>query len=337
MNGTVATAAASRSLCFSRIAGTGAYLPAQRLTNAELAAQLARRGVETSDEWIVERTGIRARHFASDTEQCSDLAVAAARRALEAADCDAASIDLIIVATSTPDMVFPSTACIVQHKLGISGCPAFDVQAVCSGFVYALTVADAMIRTGAASKALVIGAEVFSRILDFDDRGTCVLFGDGAGAVLLKASDTPGLIASELHADGQHVGILCTPGGVAGGKVRGDPLLKMDGQAVFKLAVGVLEDVARSVLEKAGRSEADIDWLIPHQANIRIMQSTARKLRLSMDKVIVTVADHGNTSAASIPLALDVAVRDGRIARGDTVMLEGVGGGFTWGAVLLDF
>ena len=336
MNGTVGTAAAP-TLRFSRIAGTGAYLPAQRLTNAELAAQLALRGVETSDEWIVERTGIRARHFASENEQCSDLAVAAARRALEAADCDAASVDLIIVATSTPDMVFPSTACIVQHKLGIAGCPAFDMQAVCSGFVYALTVADAMIRTGAASKALVIGAEVFSRLLDFDDRGTCVLFGDGAGAVLLQASDTPGLIASELHADGQHVGILCTPGGVAGGKVRGDPLLKMDGQAVFKLAVGVLEDVARSVLEKAGRSEADIDWLIPHQANIRIMQSTARKLKLSMDKVIVTVGDHGNTSAASIPLALDVAVRDRRIARGDTLMLEGVGGGFTWGAVLLDF
>ena len=336
MNGT-ATTAATPAGRFSRIAGTGGYLPANRLTNAALADQLAARGVETSDDWIVERTGIRARHFAADGEQCSDLAVAAARRALEAADCDASSIDLIIVATSTPDMVFPSTACIVQQKLGIAGCPAFDVQAVCSGFVYALTVADSMIRTGAANKALVIGAEVFSRLLDFDDRGTCVLFGDGAGAVVLQASDTPGLIATELHADGRHVDILCTPGGVAGGQVRGDPLLKMDGQAVFKLAVGVLEDVARSVLAKAGRSEADIDWLIPHQANIRIMQSTARKLKLSMDKVIVTVADHGNTSAASIPLALDVAVRDRRIARGDTVMLEGVGGGFTWGAVLLDF
>ena len=263
--------------------------------------------------------------------------MAAARRALEAADCDAASIDLIIVATSTPDMVFPSTACIVQQKLGVSGCPAFDIQAVCSGFVYALTVADSMIRTGAANKALVIGSEVFSRLLDFDDRGTCVLFGDGAGAVVLQASDTPGLIASELHADGRHVDILCTPGSIAGGQVQGNPTLKMDGQAVFKLAVGVLEDVARSVLVKAGRSEADIDWLIPHQANIRIMQSTARKLKLSMEKVIVTVADHGNTSAASIPLALDVAVRDRRITRGDTVMLEGVGGGFTWGAVLLDF
>ncbi len=336
MNGT-APAAAILTARFSRIAGTGGYLPAKRLTNAALADQLATRGVETSDDWIVERTGIRARHFAAEGEQCSDLAVAAARRALEAADCDASSVDLIIVATSTPDMVFPSTACIVQQKLGVAGCPAFDVQAVCSGFVYALTVADSMIRTGAASKALVIGAEVFSRLLDFDDRGTCVLFGDGAGAVVLQASDAPGLIASELHADGRYVDILCTPGGVAGGQVRGDPLLKMDGQAVFKLAVGVLEDVARSVLAKAGRSEADIDWLIPHQANIRIMQSTARKLKLSMDKVIVTVADHGNTSAASIPLALDVAVRDRRIARGDTVMLEGVGGGFTWGAVLLDF
>ena len=336
MNGTASTAAACAGR-YSRIAGTGSYLPAQRLTNAALAEQLATRGIETSDEWIVERTGIQARHFAAPGEVCSDLAVAAARRALEAADCDASSIDLIIVATSTPDMVFPSTACIVQQKLGIHGCPAFDVQAVCSGFVYALTVADSMIRSGAAQKALVIGSEVFSRILDFNDRGTCVLFGDGAGAVVLQASDAPGLIASELHADGRHVGILCTPGHVSGGQVCGDPVLKMDGQAVFKLAVGVLEEVARSVLVKAGRSEADIDWLIPHQANIRIMQGTARKLKLSMDKVIVTVADHGNTSAASIPLALDVAVRDRRIARGDTVMLEGVGGGFTWGAVLLDF
>ena len=336
MNVTAPTAATPAGR-FSRIVGTGGHLPAKRLTNAALADQLAARGVETSDDWIVERTGIRARHFAADGEQCSDLAVAAARRALEAADCDASSIDLIIVATSTPDMVFPSTACIVQHKLGIVGCPAFDMQAVCSGFVYALAVADSMIRTGAASKALVIGAEIFSRLLDFDDRGTCVLFGDGAGAVVLQASDTPGLIASELHADGRHVDILCTPGSIAGGQVRGDPTLKMDGQAVFKLAVGVLEDVARSVLLKAGRSESDIDWLIPHQANIRIMQSTARRLKLSMDKVIVTVADHGNTSAASIPLALDVAVRDRRIVRGDTVMLEGVGGGFTWGAVLLDF
>ncbi|MEI7466468.1 MAG: beta-ketoacyl-ACP synthase III [Burkholderiales bacterium] len=336
MNGIASTAAVTSGR-FSRIAGTGGHLPGRRLTNAELADQLALRGVETSDDWIVERTGIRARHFAADGEQCSDLAVAAARQALDAADCDVGLIDLIIVATSTPDMVFPSTACIVQQKLGIAGCAAFDMQAVCSGFVYALTVADSMIRSGAANKALVIGAEVFSRLLDFNDRGTCVLFGDGAGAVVLQASDSPGLIASELHADGRYVDILCTPGSVAGGLIRGDPTLKMDGQAVFKLAVGVLEEVARSVLVKAGRNEADIDWLIPHQANIRIMQSTARKLKLSMDKVIVTVADHGNTSAASIPLALDVAVRDRRIARGDTVMLEGVGGGFTWGAVLLDY
>ena len=321
----------------TRITGTGSYLPPNRLTNQALAAQLAEQGVETSDPWIVERTGIRARHFAADGVVASDLAVEAARHALEAAGRSAADIDLIIVATSTPDMVFPSAACIVQQKLGVQGCPAFDVQAVCSGFVYALTIADSMIRTGAASKALVIGAEVFSRILDFKDRTTCVLFGDGAGAVVLEASDTPGILATELHADGRHVGILCVPGTVSGGQVLGDPLLKMDGQAVFKLAVGVLEDVARSVLAKAGKTEADIDWLVPHQANIRIMQSTAKRLKLSMDKVIVTVDQHGNTSAASIPLALDVAVRSGKVRRGDTVMLEGVGGGFTWGAVLLDF
>ncbi|HKW82113.1 MAG TPA: beta-ketoacyl-ACP synthase III [Burkholderiaceae bacterium] len=324
------------SLTYSRITGTGSYLPPNRVTNEALAAQLGRDGIETSDQWIVERTGIKARHFAAADVTSSDLAVEAAKRALAAADVDAASIDLIIVATSTPDMVFPSTACLVQQKLGVHGCAAFDVQAVCSGFVYGLTVADSMIRTGAASKALVIGAEVFSRILDFKDRTTCVLFGDGAGAVVLQASDTPGVLASELHADGRHVDILCTPGTVAGGQVLGDPLLKMDGQAVFKLAVGVLEQVARSVLAKAERSDADIDWLIPHQANIRIMQSTAKKLKLPLDKLIVTVDEHGNTSAASIPLALDDAVRGGKIQRGDTVMLEGVGGGFTWGAVLLD-
>jgi len=321
---------------YSRITGTGSHLPPKRLTNDQLAAQLAADGIETSDQWIVERTGIRARHFAEPDVGSSDLAVVAAKQALAAADVDASAIDLILVATSTPDMVFPSTACLVQQKLGIHGCPAFDVQAVCSGFVYALTVADSMIRTGAARKALVIGAEVLSRILDFKDRTTCVLFGDGAGAVVLEASDTPGILASELHADGRHVGILCVPGNVAGGQVLGDPLLKMDGQAVFKLAVGVLEDVARSVLAKAGRSAADIDWLIPHQANIRIMQGTAKKLKLPMDKLVVTVDEHGNTSAASIPLALDVAVRAGKVRRGDTVMLEGVGGGFTWGAVLLD-
>jgi 3-oxoacyl-[acyl-carrier-protein] synthase-3 len=322
---------------YSRIAGTGSFLPPNRLSNEQLVARLAADGIESSDSWIVERTGIRARHFADDDMASSDLAVQAARQALAAAECQATDIDLIIVATSTPDMVFPSTACLVQRKLGAPGGAAFDVQAVCSGFVYGLAVADSMIRTGMARKALVIGAEVFSRILDFKDRTTCVLFGDGAGAVVLEASDTPGIVASELHADGRHVEILCTPGTVSGGAILGDPLLKMDGPAVFKLAVGVLEDVARSVLVKSGRTEADIDWLIPHQANIRIMQSTAKKLKLSMDKVIVTVDEHGNTSAASIPLALDVAVRTGKVRPGDTVMLEGVGGGFTWGAVLLDF
>jgi 3-oxoacyl-[acyl-carrier-protein] synthase III len=322
---------------YSRITGTGSHLPPRRLSNADMVAMLAQREIETSDDWIVERTGIRARHFASDDVACSDLALAAAQQALQAAGRRSNEVDLIIVATSTPDMVFPSTACLVQQKLGIAGCAAFDVQAVCSGFVYALTVADAMLRTGSARCALVIGAEVFSRILDFNDRTTCVLFGDGAGAVVLEASDTPGLLATELHADGKHVGILCVPGTVSGGQVLGDPLLKMDGQAVFKLAVNVLDSVARSVLAKAGRTEADVDWLIPHQANIRIMLGTARKLKLPAEKLVATVHEHGNTSAASIPLALDVAVRDGRVKRGDTVMLEGVGGGFTWGAVLLDF
>jgi 3-oxoacyl-[acyl-carrier-protein] synthase-3 len=322
---------------YSRIAGTGSYLPPKRVTNADLAAQLALRGLETSDEWIVERTGIRARHFAEPNVPSSELGVQAARQALEAAGRKASEIDLIIVATSTPDMVFPSTATILQNKLGIAGCPAFDVQAVCSGFVYALTVADSLIRTGTAKCALVIGAEVFSRILDFEDRTTCVLFGDGAGAVVLEASDTPGILATDLHADGKHVEILCVPGGVSGGKVHGNPLLRMDGQAVFRLAVGVLEEAARAVLSKAGKTEADIDWLIPHQANIRIMMGTARKLKLPQDKVVVTVDEHGNTSAASIPLALDTAVRSGKVKKGDTLMLEGVGGGFTWGAVLLDF
>jgi len=322
---------------FSRIRGTGSYLPPDRVANADLAARLAKDGIETSDEWIVERTGIRWRHFAAPDVTSSDLALAATRRALEAADCDPQAIDLIVFATSTPDMVFPSAACILQQKLGIAGCPAFDVQAVCSGFVYALSIADSMIKTGAAARALVVGAEVFSRILDFRDRTTCVLFGDGAGAVVLEASETPGILATELHADGRHVGILCVPGNVAGGAILGDPLLKMDGPAVFKLAVGVLDSVARSVLAKAGRSERDIDWLIPHQANIRIMQSTAKKLKLAPEKLIATVDRHGNTSAASIPLALDEAVRDGRIRRGDTLMLEGVGGGFTWGAALLDY
>ncbi|MFZ2386464.1 MAG: beta-ketoacyl-ACP synthase III [Polaromonas sp.] len=322
---------------YSRITGTGSYLPPRRLTNADLAAELAIKGVETSDEWIVDRTGIRARHFAAPDVTSSDLGVEAAKRALDAAGLQAADIDLIIVATSTPDMVFPSAACILQNKLGIAGCPAFDVQAVCSGFIYALTLADAMIKTGSATKALVIGAEVFSRILDFSDRTTCVLFGDGAGAVVLEASDTPGILASDLHADGKHVGILSVPGHVSGGNVLGNPLLQMDGQAVFKLAVGVLESTARAALAKANLTEADIDWLIPHQANIRIMQSTAKKLKMPFDKVIVTVDQHGNTSAASIPLALDHAVRSGKVKKGDILMLEGVGGGFTWGAVLLKY
>ena len=321
---------------YSRITGTGSYLPPRRLTNADLVAELATRGVETSDDWIVERTGIRARHFAAPDVCASDLALEAAKNALQAAGVQAKDIDLIIVATSTPDMVFPSTACILQNKLGANGCAAFDVQAVCSGFVYALSIADSMIQTGAASKALVIGSEVFSRILDFTDRTTCVLFGDGAGAVVLEASDVPGILASDLHADGKHVGILCVPGQVSGGHILGDPLLKMDGQAVFKLAVGVLEQAARATLAKAGKTEADIDWLIPHQANIRIMNSTARKLKMSMDKVVVTVDQHGNTSAASIPLALDWAVRAGKVKPGQLLMLEGVGGGFTWGAVLLN-
>lgn len=320
---------------YSRITGTGSHLPPRRITNADLVTQLAAGGVETSDQWIVERTGICARHFAADDVQCSDMALDAARHALQAAGRDASEIDLIIVATSTPDMVFPSTACILQNKLGANGCPAFDVQAVCSGFIYGLTVADAMIRAGNARCALVVGSEIFSRLLDFRDRTTCVLFGDGAGAVVLEASEQPGILASDLHADGKHVGILCVPGHVSGGVASGDPFLKMDGQAVFKLAVGLLEKSARATLDKAGMEASALDWMVPHQANIRIMQSTARKLKLPMEKVIVTVDQHGNTSAASIPLALDHAVRSGQVKPGQTVLLEGVGGGFTWGSVLL--
>jgi len=328
---------------FSRITGTGSYLPPRRLTNADLVAELATLGVESSDEWIVERTGIQARHFAAPGVFSSDLAFEACKNALAAAGRQPQDIDLIIVATSTPDMVFPSTACILQHELaqinedaaGIAGAAAFDVQAVCTGFIYALTVADAMIRAGNATRALVVGSEIFSRLLDFKDRTTCVLFGDGAGAVVLEASETPGILATDIHANGKHVGILCVPGHVSNGNVLGDPLLKMDGQAVFKLAVGLLEDAAHAVLNKAGVKESEIDWLIPHQANIRIIQSTAKKLKLSMDKVVLTVQDHGNTSAASIPLALDTAVRAGQVKPNQTLMLEGVGGGFTWGAVLL--
>lgn len=318
---------------FARIAGVGSYLPGQAVSNDDLVL----RGIETSDEWIVSRTGIKARHLAEPGQTSSDLALEASRRALEMAGIDVGDIDLIVVATSTPDFIFPSTACLLQGKLGNRGATAFDVQAVCSGFVYALSIAEKFIRSGSHKKALVVGAEVFSRILDWNDRGTCVLFGDGAGAVVLEASDRPGILASALHADGAHHGILSVPGNVCGGQVTGDPFLRMDGQAVFKFAVRVLAEVARECCASAGVAPERVDWLIPHQANIRIIEATAKKMGLGMDKVIVTVDRHGNTSAASVPLALDAAVRDGRLQRGQKVMLEGVGGGFTWGAVLLEF
>lgn len=317
---------------YSRIIGTGSYLPAKILTNADLAGT-----VDTSDEWIQQRTGIRERHIAADHESASDLALQASRRALEMAGITADQLDLIIVATTTPDMVFPSTACILQSKLGAKNMPAFDVQAVCSGFVYALNTADLYIRSGQYENVLVVGAEVYSRILDWSDRGTCVLFGDGAGAVVLKRSDTPGILASRLHADGSHSDILSVPGQVCRGAVSGTPLLQMDGGAVFKFAVKVLEEVALETLDAAGLQKTDIDWLIPHQANIRIIQATAKKLGMTMERVVTTVDRHANTSAASVPLALDEAVRDGRIRTGHRVMLEGVGGGFTWGAVLLQW
>lgn len=314
----------------SRIIGTGGYLPAEILTNAELA-----RRVETSDEWVRARTGIRQRHIAAPQEQTSDLALAASQQALSAAGVAAADVDLIIVATTTPDMIFPSTACILQAKLGTRGGPAFDVQAVCSGFVYALATADLMVKTGAVRNALVVGAEIYSRILDWNDRGTCVLFGDGAGAVVLAPSDAPGILSSHLHADGRYRDILSVPGGVANGKIQGTPFLHMDGGAVFKFAVKVLADVAQEALAANGLTSDAIDWLIPHQANIRIMEATMKKLALPKERMVSTVADHANTSAASIPLALDIAVRDGRIRLGNHVMLAGVGGGFTWGSVLL--
>ncbi|MBV8623702.1 MAG: ketoacyl-ACP synthase III [Herbaspirillum sp.] len=323
---------------YSKIVGTGSYLPTKRVTNHELAAELAEQGIETSDEWIFTRSGISARHYAEPTQLSSDLALAAAQRALEAASMQPNDIDLIILATSTPDHLggFPSTACVVQRKLGITnGAPAMDVQAVCSGFVYAMSVADSFIKSGAHKNVLVIGAEVFSRILDFKDRTTCVLFGDGAGAIVMSASQEPGVLASKLHADGSHGHILCVPGSVNNGAVAGSAYLYMDGPAVFKLAVSVLDKVAREALGAAGVDASEIDWLIPHQANIRIMQGTAKKLGLPQEKMVVTVNEHGNTSAASIPLALDQAVRDGRVKPGHTVMMEGVGGGFTWGAVLV--
>jgi 3-oxoacyl-[acyl-carrier-protein] synthase-3 len=323
---------------YSKIIGTGSYLPPNRVTNQDLAQQLAEKGIETSDEWIVSRSGISARHYASADTQTSDLAVEASKRALEMAGMTANDIDLIIVATSTPDYfgAFPSTACVVQRKLGITNeCAAVDVQAVCTGFVYALSIADSFIKSGTHKNVLVIGAEVFSRILNFEDRTTCVLFGDGAGAIVMSASKEPGVLATKLHADGRFADILCVAGRLNNGAVDGSAFLYMDGQAVFKLAVSVLDKVANEALKLADMTSDQVDWLIPHQANIRIMQGTARKLGLSMDKMIVTVDQHGNTSAASIPLALDQGVRDGRIKPGQNLMLEGVGGGFTWGAVLV--
>ena len=323
---------------YSRVLGTGSYLPPGRVTNQELADRLAKQGIETSDEWIVARTGIHARHFAESNVTTSDLALAAAQRAIEAADIDPQAIDLIVVATSTPDFVFPSTACLLQNKLQIkNGGAAFDIQAVCSGFAYAVATVDALIRSGQHRTALIVGAETFSRILDFNDRTTCVLFGDGAGAVILQASDEPGVLSSALHADGSYAGILCTPGHVNGGVIAGSAFLHMDGQAVFKLAVNVLEKVAVEALQKADMSSDQVDWLIPHQANIRIMSHTCRKLGLPQERMVVTVGEHGNTSAASIPLALDLAVRDGRIKRGQNVLIEGVGGGFTWGASVIRY
>jgi 3-oxoacyl-[acyl-carrier-protein] synthase-3 len=318
---------------FARVIGTGSCLPGNPVSNDDLVA----RGIDTNDEWIVTRTGIRSRYLAEPGTTSSQLGLVAAQRALEMAGVAATDLDLIIVATSTPDFIFPSTACLIQGKLGNKGAAAFDVQAVCSGFAYALGIADKFIRSGSHKKALVIGAEVFSRILDWNDRGTCVLFGDGAGAVVLEASEKPGILATAMHADGSQNGILNVPGQVCAGQVTGDPFLRMDGQAVFKFAVRVLADIAEEVCAAAETTTGQVDWLIPHQANIRIIDATGRKLGIVREKVIVTVDRHGNTSAASVPLALDEAVRDGRIQRGHKVLLEGVGGGFTWGAALLEF
>jgi 3-oxoacyl-[acyl-carrier-protein] synthase-3 len=325
---------------FARVAGTGSYLPKLRLTNQDLVERLAKTGLETSDEWIKTRSGISARHFAAENELTSDLAMKAAQAALDSAGITSEDLDLIILATSTPDHLggFPSTACVVQDKLGAhTSCAAFDVQAVCAGFTYALAIADAFIRCGTYTKVLVIGAETFSRILNFEDRGTCVLFGDGAGAVVLEASKEAGILSTALHADGSQRDILCVPGRSGNGEVHGSPFMTMDGPAVFKLAVKVLEQVAHEALDKANLKPEQIDWLVPHQANIRIMEGTAKKMGMSMDKVIVTVHEHGNTSAASIPLALDAGVRSGQIQRGQHLLLEGVGGGFAWGAVAIKY
>lgn len=315
---------------YSRIIGTGSYLPEKILTNHDLESM-----VDTSDEWIRTRTGITQRHIARDDQVASDLALYASQNAMKAAGVTNKDIDLIIVATTTPDMIFPSTACILQNKLGIENCPAFDVQAVCSGFVYALATADMFVSSGKCRNALVVGSEIYSKILDWNDRSTCVLFGDGAGAVILSQSDQPGILSTHLHASGSYSNILSVPGSISGGKVQGIPYINMEGTTVFKFAVKVLEEVVQEAVTENNLQTADIDWLIPHQANIRIIQSTAKKLGIPMDKVVVAVDKHGNTSAASIPLALDIAVRDGRIQPGQLVLLEGVGGGFTWGAVLL--
>jgi 3-oxoacyl-[acyl-carrier-protein] synthase-3 len=314
---------------YSRIVGTGSYLPSRVMTNADFAARL-----DTSDAWIRERTGIVQRHIADESQASSDLALEASRRALQAAGVAAGELDLIVVATSTPDYIFPSTACLLQAKLGAKGCAAFDVQAVCSGFVYGLCVADNFVKSGAAKRVLVVGAEVFSRILDWNDRGTCVLFGDGAGAVVLAADSKPGIHASVLHADGSQVDMLSVPGNVCKGRITGSPYLQMNGQGVFKYAVRVLDEVARETVAAAGMSLADVDWLIPHQANVRILEATARKLGIAAERLVVTVDHHGNTSAASVPLALDEFVRAGKIRAGHRVLMEGVGGGFTWGASL---
>ncbi len=317
-------------MTWSRIVGTGSCLPVNIVTNDDLAKRL-----DTSDEWIRTRTGIRQRHIADASQASSDLGAEACRRALATAGVGAGEIDLIIVATATPDFVFPSTACIMQAKLGIRNCAAFDVQAVCSGFIYALSIADKFIRSGQYRCALVVGAEVYSRILDWNDRGTAVLFGDGAGAVVLKADSKPGVLASVLRADGSYADILSVPGNICGGKIVGSPYLQMDGQAVFKFAVKVLDEVARETLALCGLAVSDIDWLIPHQANVRILEATAKRLGVDSARLVITVDRHGNTSAASVPLALDLAIGDGRIRSGHKVMLEGVGGGFTWGAALV--
>lgn len=318
-------------MIFSRISGTGSYLPAKILTNAELE-----RMVDTTDEWIFARTGIRERHIAASDEYTSDLGIAAAKKAIEAANIDVQDIDLLIVATTTPDRIFPSTACMIQNQLGIkNNSPAFDVQAVCSGFVYALSVADSMIKTGAAKTALVIGAETMSRITDWTDRSNCILWGDGAGAVILQASDEAGIITTHLHANGSYEKLLTVPAGVS--RQEGDKTIKMEGNAVFKMAVNTLDQIVDETLLANGMQKSDVDWLVPHQANIRILQATAKKLDMDLDKVVVTVDKHGNTSAASIPLALDTAVRDGRIKRGDIILMEAFGGGFTWGSALIKY